>query len=367
MKMKKLIVLLVMVGVMFLAACGDSNETSGSSNGSSGSSNESSGSSNGTSNDNSSEMFQMILTNETAMGDSKSTNMQKFIDLVEEKSNGRIKAELFPAAQLYSDADAVAALGSGAVHIVWPATGWLESLNEAVGIMRLPFALNDELMLNDEIYRQGINEFVTETLAEENIQVLGQLRSTEYIILTKDKELDAVEDFNGLKVRVSGGDALIQTLDELGATAISMPSSEAASALSQGTIDAILTSPNTWANSVGDLSEQGLIMPSFLMSTYTMVADQKWFNNLPDDLQKVIMESADEVASKQWQDSKDEDKVNFEKIKEFANINTLSQADLDELAKTISPVIQTYRNKFPEKFDRYAEIQKNAGLEWPKE
>lgn len=361
--MKKLKVLLVMFCVLVLAACGsNANETSGSSNNASGSSNDTSGSSN----ENTSKPFQMILTNETAIGDSKTKNMQKFIDLVEEKSNGRITGELYSAAQLYSDADAVAALGSGSVHIAWPSTGWLESLNQSVGIMRLPFALNDELMLENQEYRQSINEFVTGTLEEKNIQVLGQLRSTEYLILSKNKELQTVEDFQGLKVRVSGGEALIKTLDELEATAVSMPSSEAASALSQGTIDAILTSPNTWNDRVGDLGEQGLLMPSFLMSTYTMVADQKWFNNLPKDLQQIILDSADEVATTQWKESREEDKGNFAEIEQYANINTLSQEDLDRLAQTVAPVLEFYRNKFPEKFDEYAKIQQDAGLDWPK-
>jgi TRAP-type C4-dicarboxylate transport system substrate-binding protein len=349
--MRNVKALLAMICILFLvAACGgNANETSESSN------------------EDNSEPIQMILTNETAAGDAKSQNMQKFIDLVTEKSDGRIVGELYPAAQLYSDADAVAALGSGAVHIAWPSTGWLESLNQSVGIMRLPFALNDDLMMTDEKYRQDINQFITGTLEEENIQVLGQLRSTEYLLLTKDKELQTVEDISGLKIRVSGGDALLQTLDALKATPISMPSSEAASALSQGTIDSILTSPNTWGDQVGDMGKQGLLMPNFLMSTYTMVADEKWFNNLPEDLQQIILDSADEVAIEQWKASIEEDNEYFEKIEQYANINTLSQENLDKLAQVVAPVIKFYKDKFPDKFEEYIKTQKDAGLDWPKE
>lgn len=361
--MRKIKLSFIMLCILFLAACGNSTTTS-----TTGDSNKPAGDKPKTEKkaEKTEKPIQMILTNELAVKSGKNKSMEQFIALVEEKSNGRIKGELYPTATLYSDADAVAALGSGSVHVVWPATGWFESLNQAVGIMRLPFALNDKLMLNDPEYRKNINEFITGTLVGKNIKVLGQLRSTEYLLYTKKLIVENVDDFKGKKIRVSGGEALIKTLDALGATAISMPSSEASSALAQGTIDGVLSSPNTWANKAGDLAKGGLIMPSFLMSTYTMAADESWFNNLPEDLQKVIIESADEVANNQWQGSIDEDTVNFGKIEEFAKFVTFNQTELDKLSVKVAPVYEFYKNKFPEDFAAFVEIQKSAGLDWPK-
>src|SRR5690606_6072957 len=91
--------------------------------------------------------IEIIMTNEVASTHWKTTEMNQYAEMLAKKSNGRITAKVFPASQLYNDRDAVAALGTGAVHMTWPASVNLESIDQRVGLLILPFALSDERMM----------------------------------------------------------------------------------------------------------------------------------------------------------------------------------------------------------------------------
>ncbi|MCD8494440.1 MAG: hypothetical protein LRY23_01265 [Burkholderiaceae bacterium] len=63
---------------------------------------------------------ELVLPSEVAATHWKTGYMQEFADQVAKRSNGEVTVKIFPAGQLYNDQDAMAALGTGAVHMVWP-------------------------------------------------------------------------------------------------------------------------------------------------------------------------------------------------------------------------------------------------------
>ena len=85
--------------------------------------------------------IEIIMTNEVAATHWKTSEMKQYADLLAKNSGGRITAKVFPASQLYNDRDAVGALGTGAVHITWPASVNLEAIDQRVGMLILPFVM----------------------------------------------------------------------------------------------------------------------------------------------------------------------------------------------------------------------------------
>jgi len=49
--------------------------------------------------------------------------MNQFADEVKRKTGGAINVKVFPGSQLYNDQDAMAALGTGSVQMVWAGGG----------------------------------------------------------------------------------------------------------------------------------------------------------------------------------------------------------------------------------------------------
>src|SRR5690606_16350208 len=87
---------------------------------------------------------EMVLTSEVAATHWKTQYMNEFAKDVAARTNGEVQVKVFPASQLYNDQDAVAALGTGAVHMVWPVSVRLETLDAGLGYLNLPFGLSDK-------------------------------------------------------------------------------------------------------------------------------------------------------------------------------------------------------------------------------
>lgn len=80
-----------------------------------------------------------------------------------------MNVKVFPAGQLYNDQDAMAALGTGAVHMVWPVVVRLETVDPHTGAMNLPFAISDEQMEN-QCFNNGITQLMSSYVEPRNLK-----------------------------------------------------------------------------------------------------------------------------------------------------------------------------------------------------
>ena len=102
----------------------------------------------------------MVITSEIAGTHWKARQMDTLAADITKRTNGRINAKVFHASTLYKDKDALAALSTGAVHMVWPVSNYLENVNPAYGIISLPFSVKDSMMQNDE-FRAGLTSLMS--------------------------------------------------------------------------------------------------------------------------------------------------------------------------------------------------------------
>lgn len=337
--------MLLLSMVLILAACGVQSASTGS-----GADSRAGNSGNG-------QEITVIMTNEVPSDHHQTKLMQKFAEELEKRSNGRIKAQVYPGGQLYTDLDALRALGTGSVHIVWPVSVQLENFNPAYGIASLPFGISDEKMIDPEFRKQFME--ILSTLVEDNgIKVLGLLRTTDGLFVSNSKKIESLDDLKGLKIRMTGGQVLLEIAKALGASAISMPASEMTTALSQGAIDAILTSPAGWITVLGDTGKYGLHAPGMWIATYSIVADKKWFESLSDEDQQLITDIINEMSLDQWVNNINQEKEELEKIKNElgGQIVTLEGAELEAVKEALQPVHEKFSSEHPEVYEKVQQL-----------
>ena len=97
--------------------------------------------------------------------------------------------KVFPGATLYNDQDAMAALGTGAVHMAWPLPVRHETIAPQTGIVNLPFALTKpEWKTRAFPSVKMISSYV------EPREVMAFLRVADLMYICRNREVQKLED-----------------------------------------------------------------------------------------------------------------------------------------------------------------------------
>lgn len=305
---------------------------------------------------------ELVLPNEVAATHWKTGYMNDFAKRVDQRTQGAIDVKVFPSSQLYNDQDALAALGTGAVQMVWPVSVRIETIDPRLGAINLPFTLTDQLM-TDQCYAKGLTQLMSSYIEPRNLKILGLLRAADLFFVFADRDVQKLEDVKGTKVRVIGGRVFLDTIRSLGASPVSMPASEMSSALGQGAIDGVFTSAAGWSEMIGKTGKFGWYVPNFSLTTYAVVVDKVWFDALPQAQQEAITTSMDEIVAKQWKEVVVEDQKLIDKMTaQGLQFHTATPAEIGRWEKISESNKQSFAAAHPEVLPAMQAVAKRCAL-----
>jgi len=298
----------------------------------------------------------MVMTNEIPGSHWTAELMEEFAETLRSRSEGRINPQIFHSATLFADRDAVAALGTGAVQMVWPVSVQLESIAPEYGVVNLPFALDDALMSNPEAAEE-ISAMLSSYLEDRGIRVMGLMRTADLVFLYRNKEVTEVGDLRGDRIRLTGGRVLQALMNEFGANPITMPATEMATAMMQGAIDGIFTSAGGWqmvgVNAAGSAS----LVPGLSLLTYSVLVDDSWLQGLPEDLREIIETTMAETLETQWQNAIASDAATMDRMIELGGrFHTVDDAAMEEFRTLAAQASEVYTSRYPEIWTEFQEI-----------
>ena len=240
---------------------------------------------------------QIVMKISTAtINDAQDEWIKRFTAAVTEQSGGRIKGERYPASQLGSIPRQIEATQLGAVQ------GWVGPPEFLSGIdKRFELMTAPGIFLNMEHARRVLAdpEFAASFLkiAEaKNLKGVGLFLSGPNVIATR-KPAQNLSDLKGLKIRVLASTIQLEQIKEFGATPVPMALGMVLPAIQQGTIDGLMTSlPVMTAFRYYDAAPYIIeTNQSYVTSIATL--SKRWFDGLPADLQKIVMDCAVRTTS----------------------------------------------------------------------
>ena len=269
--------------------------------------------------------------------------------------------KVFPAGQLYNDQDAMAALGTGAVHMVWPVAVRLETIDPRTGIINLPFVLSDELMTN-RCFAGEMTRLMSSYVEPRKLQVLAFLRTSDLMFVFKDRDVQKLEDLKGAKVRVTGGKVFLDTMRSLNTSPVSMAASEMSTALSQGAIDGVFTSPAGWAEMIGITAKYAWYVPGMSVATYAVIVDKAWLDALPAVQKKAVTDTIAEIGLRQWAEAIEADKKLIKKMTDQGAVfRTAGAAEIKRWRERAAPGNKLFTDKHPDVAQKLAAIEAKCG------
>ena len=217
---------------------------------------------------------------------------QMFVDEVFEKSNGRLKIEVFHSGQLIGIRDIMGGITSGAVDLggVVGVVGF-PKINKNFNVATIP-----GLFASFEQQREFFQK------SNKGSEIWGDLlnKSTSTLVMYNPvgpvmtfsgaRELTGVDAMKDLKARRLIG-AEEPMWKAYGAKIIGLKTSEVYTALQTGMIDTINTPPQSIrAYSWWEFLKYGQRPYQYFADAYIM-ANSDWFKKLPSDLQKVVLDA----------------------------------------------------------------------------
>ena len=160
----------------------------------------------------------------------------KFKELVEEKSNGRLKIEIYPNRQLGLDRELLEAMQFGNLDLGVISSPPISGFAAEFMVLDLPFLFEDwdhvEKFIGSDVYRDILATTEKAGLKTFELMARGFRHAT-----TNDKPILKPEDFKGLDFRVIESPMYISAYEALGANVKAMNWADTYTALEQGALD----------------------------------------------------------------------------------------------------------------------------------
>ncbi len=240
-----------------------------------------------------------------------------FAKRVEELSHGKIKVKVYPNAQLGKDKVILKKLKFNTVQMAAPTFSKFTGLVPQLGLFDLPFLLKNEQHLH-KVLDGEVGEKLKDMVTKKGYVALAYWDNGFKQLTDNKRPLIKPEDCKGLKFRVMSSKVLIEQFKALGAIPVVLPFSEVYSALQQGVVDGQEnTISNIYTKKFYEV-QRYMTMTNHGYLGYLVVMSKKFWNRLPNDMKKVILQAMKEATEKErvWAKELNNDQLN--KIKEYA-------------------------------------------------
>lgn len=284
-------------------------------------------------------VYTMQIGHAQPIDNPRHVSLEAFKKIVEEKTNGGVKVEIYPAGQLGTEKEMLEQTCSGVIQGF--RGGQFDFLPKLL-IFSLPFLTEN----SDEITRLMSSDFAKEVCKDsqkDGAIILGLGDAGGYRQFSNGKHpITKPADLKGLKMRTNGMDTIDKTFKALGASTVSVPYNDLYMALKTGVADG---QENPWVNVTGMKFYE--VQKYFTDIRYQFHPDPfyvnvQWWDSLPAEYKKAIEDATDEMFKINNQTIADMQNNALETIKKNAEVYTLTPAEREEFKKATEVVYDQY-------------------------
>jgi tripartite ATP-independent transporter DctP family solute receptor len=270
-----------------------------------------------------------------------------FRDVVEYRSKGQIKVEVYPNGQLGSNKELAESVRSGTIQMTSVAPPYLTSLVPWFDTLLLPF-----LWKNYETEWSSFNGWLgnemSAALKAKGIALVGVMEGGFNQIGNKVRPIEKVGDLKDIKIRLAPSPISLVAFQALGAKAITMDYKEVYTSLESGTIEGIvLGSTYMWNTKFYEVLKY-LSICNIQENTMTLLMNNKFLESLPPDLKNIVLEAAAIARDRERARVAGEEAEVLELLRTKTNmkINVISAEQLKLFKKTVMPAYEFGRKKY---------------------
>lgn len=220
---------------------------------------------------------------------------QHFGELLERRSDGRIKLQTYPSEQLAKEIEAIRMIQAEVIDMT-TTSALLSNWTEIMTFCEMPFLMDSmedvDAMLNGPVGARIRSEMVTKT----GLRPVGYFQAGPRH-LTSNRPIRHPDDLQGLIIRIPSIPAFITAWSALGAKTTPIAFSEVFTSLQQGVINAQENPlPLTKMLAMYEVQEYVNLTSHVFGWTYPVIGE-KQFQQMPPDLQQIFLDCARDMQA----------------------------------------------------------------------
>jgi C4-dicarboxylate-binding protein DctP len=270
-------------------------------------------------------------------------NWQEFAKIVEEKSGGDLKVQLFPSAQLFKDNEVPGAVGSGAIEAGSASLARFSGSVPAVDVVAIPFLFSSEANIRAALKPGSALRATLDgaVLKETNNRILWWQAFGRNIYLHNGSAIVKPADLKDKKVRTYGK---MQgwTVEALGGAPTLMSGSKQFLAYQQGAVDVGMTGASAVKSRKLHEVMDHMTLTYDSVIEFVAVMNADFYNGLSDKNKAIIDEAAAEVEQKLRDQIFSEEAATVEEMKANMTVVELTDAQRAEWVAATAGVVDRF-------------------------
>lgn len=283
--------------------------------------------------------------------------MQEMSDYIYKNTDGRYQIDLYANSTLGGESDLIEGVNIGTVDMCFTASTPLANTVPAISYLDLPFLIQDYDHADAVFFdtESPIRASIMSDIDAAGFKTLT-LMENGFRQLFTNKDVQAVEDLKGLKIRVMENALHLELWEALGASPTTMSASEALTGLQQGTIDAMeVFNTAAVANGYAEMVSH-YVETNHIYTCGVLLMSSRVWNSLSEEDQAVFEEAALLAMDSNNQGLREADESERDYIINDL-VDTHTVLDQDQLREMVQSVYDAH----PEYADKVEQIQALAG------
>ena len=232
----------------------------------------------------------------------------KFKQLAEERTKGRVKVEVYPNSQLYKDKEEMEALQMGAVQMLAPSLAKFGPLGvKEFEVFDFPFLFDNTAELH-KVTQGTVGANLLAKLEPKGVKGLAYWDNG-FKSFSANSPLKNVADYKGKKFRIQSSKVLEEQIRALGGIPQVMAFSEVYQALQTGVVDGTENPiSNLYSQKMHEVQKH-LTLTEHGYLGYAVIVNKKFWDGLPPDIRAQLeqaMKEATALANKVAQKDNDD-------------------------------------------------------------
>lgn len=214
-----------------------------------------------------------------------------FKSIVEGKTNGRIKVEIYPNRQLGEDREVVEAVQSGMIEIAFTSDGALGAFVPEIQVLGIPYLFPDSVTAW-KVLDTKVGDMLMDTISKKlGVVTLGIGENGFRNFTNSARPIHQPSDLKGLKIRVMEIPAHMKMVEAMGAAAVPMSGGEVYTALQQRVVDGQENPVDVIDMYKYDEVQKYLTLDGHVYSVHVFVMNKRAFDSLSAGDKEIVREA----------------------------------------------------------------------------